>query len=224
MAVNICFINTITGVEKMFNSLCGELIGQEFNTSHISDETIIKSILKAGGLTKYAARRICAHTAAAEESSADIIQFTCSSVTPVIDSAANLVDIPVLSVDGPMALEAVSGHEIIGVTATNPGTLTPSTVLLKKTAEKLGKQIQIIPLLCEGAYDALFSGDTATHDRIVLENLNKLFESCSCVVLAQASMSRVAEQIPAESRKVPVLSSPRSAITELAKQVSLLEK
>ena len=222
MAVSICFINTVTGVEKMFNSLCGELIKQDFTTSHISDETIIKSILKAGGLTKYAARRICTHTAAAEESGADIIQFTCSSVTPVIASAVNLVDIPVLSVDGPMALEAVSRNEIIGVTATNPGTLTPSTELLRKTADKLGKKIKITPLLCEGAYDALFRGDTETHDRIVLENLYKLFESCDCVVLAQASMSRVAEKIPESSRKIPVLSSPRSAVTELARQVSLL--
>ncbi len=222
MKVNICFINTITGVEKMFNSLCSELIDQDFTTSHISDETIIKSILKNGGLTKYAARRVCTHAAAAEESGADIIQFTCSSVTPVIDSALNLVDIPILSVDSPMALEAVSNYFSIGVTATNPGTLTPSTELLIKTAENLGKKVNITPLLCEGAYDALFRGDTETHDRIVLKNLQKLSDSCDVIVLAQASMSRVAEKIPENDRIIPVLSSPRSAIKELANQVRKL--
>ncbi len=219
MAVNICFINTITGVEKMFNSLCSELISQDFTTSHISDETIIKSILKHGGLTKYAARRICTHAAAAEESGADIIQFTCSSVTPVIESASSLIDRPILSVDGPMALEAVSGYGRIGVTATNPGTLRPSTDLLINTAEKLGKKVNITPQLCEGAYAALFSGDAETHDRIVLENLKKLSESCDVIVLAQASMSRVADLIPEEERKIPVLSSPRPAITELANRI-----
>ena len=222
MAVNICFINTITGVEKMFNSLCIELINKEFTTSHISDETIIKSILKHGGLTKYAARRICAHAAAAEESGADIIQFTCSSVTPVIESASSLIDIPVLSVDAPMALAAVSGYAKIGVTATNPGTLTPSTDLLVKTAEKLGRKVDITAQLCEGAYDALFKGDTETHDRIVLENLKKLSDNCDVIVLAQASMSRVAELIPEEDRRIPVFSSPRPAITELANRIEKL--
>ncbi len=220
MAINICFINTITGVEKMFNSLCSEFIKEEYTTTHISDETIIKSILKNGGLTKYAARRICIHAAAAEESGADIIQFTCSSVTPVIESAASLVDIPIMPVDRPMALEAVLNYREIGVTATNPGTLVPSTGLLEKTAGEMGRKVNITPLLCRGAYDALFRGDTETHDRIVLENLYRLSDTCECIVLAQASMSRVVDKIPSDKRKIPVLSSPVPAIRELAKKIS----
>ena len=69
----------------------------------------------------------------------------------------------------------------------------------------------------------LFSGgDTETHDRIVLKNLQKLSDSCDVIVLAQASMSRVAEKIPENNRIIPVLSSPRFAIKELADQVRKL--
>ncbi len=224
MAVNIFFINTITGVENMFNSLCDRIIDSEATKTHISDQSIIRSILAGGGLTKYAARRICQNIIAAEESGADIIQVTCSSVTPVIKTAATLVDIPVLSVDGPMAEEAVRNYTSIGVIATNPGTLKPSSDLLIKTAEKAGKNIKLTPVLCEGAYDALFKGDTETHDRIVIENLQKLMKKCDAVVLAQASMSRVADSLPEKENSCPLLTSPGYAIKELARQIKGLEK
>jgi hypothetical protein len=40
------------------------------------------------------------------------------------------------------------------------------------------------------------------------------------VVLAQASMARVADALPAEDRRVPVLSSPRSGVEALARALA----
>jgi len=62
----------------------------------------------------------------------------------------------------------------------------------------------------------LFSrGDTATHDRIVLETLKGLMERNEVILLAQASMQRVAEAIAPEEQKVPILASPRLAVEHL---------
>ena len=67
-------------------------------------------------------------------------------------------------------------------------------------------------MLCEGAYDALFAGDLETHDRIVRDTLKELMARNDVVLLAQASMARVAETIPGEEQAAPILSSPRLAV------------
>jgi hypothetical protein len=84
----------------------------------------------------------------------------------------------------------------------------------------LGRDAVVDAVLCEGAYDALFAGDVEAHDRIVRETLEDLMARTEVVVLAQASMARVATSIPDEERAAPVLSSPRLAV-ERARDVLL---
>ena len=67
-----------------------------------------------------------------------------------------------------------------------------------------------------GAFEAVSSGDAATHDRIVSENLVSLMDEVDVIVLAQASMARVVESMPADNRQVPILSSPRLAVEQAA--------
>jgi len=54
----------------------------------------------------------------------------------------------------------------------------------------------------------------AEHDRLVTQGLAALIEKVDVVVLAQASMARVIQQIPPEQLKVPVLSSPRLGLQQ----------
>ena len=44
--------------------------------------------------------------------------------------------------------------------------------------------------LCDGAFDAVLAGDTATHDRILSEALRNDMTDVDVVILAQASMAR----------------------------------
>ena len=76
----------------------------------------------------------------------------------------------------------------------------------------MGVAVQVESMLCEGAYDALFSGDPQRHDQIVSEVLRGLMTRNDVIILAQASMARVANAIPAEEQRVPILSSPRLAM------------
>ena len=55
-------------------------------------------------------------------------------------------------------------------------------------------------------------GIPQTHDRIVRQYLQELMAKTDVVILAQASMARVANTIPAEEQAVPILSSPRLAM------------
>lgn len=215
MSVKVCFIHTISGLTGMFNELCAELLPGA-DLCHVSDESIIQRILAAGGLTPAVYRRTCEHIVAAEAAGAQVIQLTCSSISPCADVAQHLVGVPVLKIDEPMVRAAVRGHRSVGVIATNPGTLKPSTQLVEAIAREMGKQVEVKSVLCEGAYPALLSGNRDEHDRIVRRYLLDLMHDVEVVCLAQVSMARIAGQLKDEEKKVPILSSPRSAAERLA--------
>jgi Asp/Glu/hydantoin racemase len=199
----------------MFGELCRELVPGA-SLCHISDESLIQRILEAGGLTPAIWRRTLDHVVAAEEAGADVVQLTCSSVSPCADLASNLVSVPVLKIDEPMVRKAVEGHDSVGVIATNPGTLKPSTELVKTLAGETGNEVEVVSVLCEGAYPAWLSGDRDKHDRIVRQHLLNLIDRVQVVCLAQASMSRIVQTLDEDETRVPILSSPRLAMQRLA--------
>jgi hypothetical protein len=88
--------------------------------------------------------------------------------------------------------------------------------LVRRRAAKVNKQIDLTAKLCEGAFDALMSGDAATHDKMVAAALRELSSKVDVIVLAQASMARVVETLDPAERKVPILASPGIAIQHLA--------
>jgi Asp/Glu/hydantoin racemase len=116
-----------------------------------------------------------------------------------------------------MADKAVATGNKIGVVATLPTTLNPTTDLVKRRATVAGKEVQVISKLCEGAFDALMSGDAAKHDAMVATALKELSSQVDVIVLAQASMARVVDTLDPADKKVPILSSPSIAIEHLAK-------
>jgi Asp/Glu/hydantoin racemase len=137
---------------------------------------------------------------------------TCSSIGAGVRVAQEVFDFPVLRVDDAMAEEAVRLGSTIGVLATLRTTLEPTVNLLRETAAAQARDIKIVRRLCDGAFDAVISGDNETHDDIVLAELARLTEQVEVVVLAQASMARVVACIPPEARKIPILSSPEFAV------------
>jgi len=214
MEQKVTFVHTVNGLVDTFGSLCRELI-PDAKLSHVSDDSLIQAVLAAGGLTPAVHRRVCDHVVAAEQAGADVVQVTCSSVSPCVDVARHLVSVPVLKVDEPMVEMAVDRFQTIGVIATAPTTLRPTTELVHEKARSRERPLEIKSVLCEGAYDAFFAGDMATHDRIVCDRLSDLMKGVDVVLLAQVSMARVADTLD-EKVRVPILSSPRPAVERLA--------
>jgi Asp/Glu/hydantoin racemase len=115
-----------------------------------------------------------------------------------------------------MADRAVSIGRKVGVVATLPTTLEPTADLIRRRAAAAGKSIDLTARLCEGAFDALMSGDTAAHDAMVADALRDLVERVDVIALAQASMARVVETLSEADRRVPILASPPIAVEYLA--------
>jgi Asp/Glu/hydantoin racemase len=156
------------------------------------------------------------YAASAEEAGADYILYTCSSIGPAVETAAALTGVPVLRVDQPMADKAVQSGKRIGVIATLSTTLEPTSDLVRRRAIAANKEIELVSVLCEGAFDALMSGDAATHDKKVGEALKKFSKEVDVIVLAQASMGRVVDTLDEADKQIPILASPAIAIQYLA--------
>ncbi|MGC9468493.1 MAG: aspartate/glutamate racemase family protein [Anaerolineae bacterium] len=182
------------------------------------DDSILPQLAENGGDVSAVEERLVAYARFAEEVGADIILEACSSVGEVVDRMRAAVDIPVVRIDTAMAREAVRRGELIGVAATLSTTLRPTTRLIRETAELMGKDVEVQPLLVEGAFERLVEGDRDAHDRLVADALRSLARSTDIVVLAQASMAGVVSRLPAELQK-RFLTSPRSGM-ELVRDIS----
>jgi Asp/Glu/hydantoin racemase len=118
----------------------------------------------------------------------------------------------VIRIDEAMAEEAVRIGRRVGVAATLRTTLEPTIELLKAKASENGRTIEIVESLSEGAFEAVLSGDVITHDRILAEKLVRDLHDVDVIVLAQASMARVVNELPPGTLRAPVLSSPELAV------------
>jgi len=214
MTRKVGMVHSVASLVPVFNELAAELLpGTE--VVHLVDEGLLKDLIATGQITPAMGRRLGLLASFAEESGAEVVMLTCSSLAPLVESAKEMVKVPLLKVDEAMADEAVELGARIGVIATLYTTLAPTSGLVRERAGLKGKEVHIETLLCRGAFDALGSRDVATHDRIVQEGLKELMQRVEVVVLAQASMARVAGQLPEAERKVPILSSPRLGVQRL---------
>lgn len=217
MAKKLVLIHTVDSLVGKFTDLCSATM-PNVEVSHIVDESLLKNTIAARELTPETAQRLANYIVEAESNGADTIMVTCSSVGPAVDAARPLVHVPVLRVDQPMADLAVSLANRIGVIATLSTTLAPTAELVYARAKAQGREVEVIPHLCEGAFEALLSQDLATHDTIVTNGLLALIDKVDVIILAQASMARVADMLPPLAKKIPILSSPQSGV-DAAKQV-----
>ncbi|MFM2082268.1 MAG: hypothetical protein RL380_959, partial [Verrucomicrobiota bacterium] len=198
-----------------FAQLCKDKL-PNVEVFNIADDSLVKGIREAGSLTAQISRRVAGYLESAELAGADYIMVTCSSIGAAVEAGAKLAGVPVLRVDQPMADLAVATGKRIGVIATLSTTLEPTVDLISRRAAMVGKQIELTSKLCEGAFEALMSGDAATHDTKVAAALKELSQSVDVIVLAQASMARVVDTLAASEKRVPILASPGIAVDYLA--------
>lgn len=215
----LALIHTSATLVPVFAELCAKYL-PGVKTFNIVDDSLIKNTIACGALTPDTSRRVVNYADSAQDAGADMILYTCSSIGSAVETAASLSRIPVLRVDQPMADLAVATGTRIGIVATLSTTLDPTTDLVRRRALAAGRDVELKPRLCEGAFEALMSGDAATHDALVAAALRDLMQETDVIVLAQASMARVVDKLPESDRKVPILASPPIAMQHLATLLS----
>ena len=217
-APKIGFVHTGVPIGMLLKKMMSQSM-PDIPSFHIVDDSLIQDLLQTGEFTPSILKRLCAQISMAKEAGADIIMVTCSSIAPGVDFARKLVDVPVMKIDEPMAEEAVAAADTVGVLATAKTTLVPSVQLIKQVADKKGKPVKIKSKLISEAFDFFLQGDMENHDRLVKEAGVELAQQTDVLVLAQASMSHLADEIEKASG-TPTLTSPQIAVNALKKMVS----
>jgi Asp/Glu/hydantoin racemase len=198
-----------TNVEPVFKDLFKELI-PDVEVIDFVDSHVLADVRKVGSVQESHISRMVHMAQAAEAAGADIIFSACSSLGPSMDVARKVVNVPIIKIDDPMTQRAVELGSTIGVMATVPTTLPPTVDLIQQWAAVAGKPVVVKQHLCEGAFDVLMGGDRERHDQMVLDGALQLAPQVDLIVLAQASMSRLAPMLSEKTGNV-VLSSPRLA-------------
>lgn len=214
MVERVGFIHTVGFLVDEFRvRMRGEL--PDVDCFHILDESLLQDLLR--GKPKAAIyRRVVQQVLAAADAGADLIVMTCSSTSPAVDIARQVLDRPVLKIDDPMAEAAVAAGRRIGLVCTASSTVGPSTALLRSHAAAKGRDIVVVPMLQADAYTALMRGERAEHDRLIREAVTQAAATVDTVVLAQASLAHLRDELAAVL-PVPVLASPAllmQALTE----------
>lgn len=218
MVRQIGLLHTVGFLADMFRDLFRETI-PDVKSFHIVDEGILKQLMENDGLTPAIVRRVAMQANLAAESGADLILFTCSSTSPAVDIVRNLIDIPIMKIDDPLADKAIELGEKIGVITTAKTTLKPSIDLINSRAAEKGRPVEIVSTLETEAFQARLNGDIGVHDRIVKGAIDKLSEQCDVIVLAQASMAHIVEQTRG-SYDIPILASPALCMSALKEMVT----
>src|SRR3954468_1878155 len=159
MKKKVAFLHTSHVLIPLFADLAKDLL-PEFEIFHMTDESLIRNTIASERLTPVTTRRLAAMIGSANEGGANAVMVTCPPSGPATQMARSLYYFPIFRIDEAMAEAAVSTGQRIGVAATLRTTLEPTLALLEQTASNAGKDVELIPALFEGAFEAVIAGDT----------------------------------------------------------------
>ena len=218
----IACIHTVYSVIDSFTKQLREGIPGEFLIHTLYDDFLATDPApgQAGKFTPMNHQRLRLDMQAQALTGADIIVVSCSTLSPSVRLLRGEFNVPVVAIDDAMVQEAVARGTKIGMMATATSTVEPSASAIRAEAERVGKEIDLKIIYREEAILALKAGDSATHDRLVLEMADQLAD-CDVIVLAQASTAYMEDAVAQRTGR-PTLSSPSRCIAQLRKMMEEL--
>lgn len=185
-------INTVNNFMDIIFNPFGKPFAEanpDIEVYNMLDDSLLVDTRKYNGMTSVIASRMLNCAKAAESSGADGVLVTCTSVNRATKMIRPLMSIPMINIEEPVAeMAAMSGKRIgvLGTIPTSPGAISWE---IEEKAAELGKEIEIVPVVVDGAFDVLCAGDRDKHDEMVCEALYKLSKEVDCIAFAQISMS-----------------------------------
>jgi Asp/Glu/hydantoin racemase len=211
----LAVLHTVAMLADRFKGMLRERV-PDLDTFHMLDESLLQDLMRHGP-SPIVTRRVVAFASLAADAGADLILFTCSSTSPGVDVARQVVATPILKIDDPMAEKAVRTGRRIGLLCTAASTVEPSTNLVRSHAARLQREVAVESRLVDGAFQALQGGDRDRHDALIGDAAADLAPRSDVLILAQASMAHLAEPL-AERLPLPVLASPKLAVEAIAER------
>lgn len=185
---------------------------------NIADDSILPVVISNGNKpTSGIVRKLISFALNAQMQGAVAAVCMCTTLGEAVEAAAKAVDIPFVTIDGPMLEAAAKAGKRTAILVTAPTTITATTAAAYAAAKRAGcdgTQPEVI--LVEGTFDALNKEkDIEKHDRLISQAARNAAKDYDSVVLAQVTMAHIAAQLT--DLPVPVFTSVESGIEQLAK-------
>lgn len=184
------------------------------------DDTILPEINECGEITPSVRYRFHSMVVNAAITKPDVILCACSSVGGLLEESRSFITVPALRIDEPMIRKAVSEGGKLGVMATLQSTLSPTVDCIKRSAEKIFKEVVVEERLLKEAGALLSAGKTDEYLSLVAAQISGLLQHNELVILAQASMAGALSLLDDELC-ARVLTSPQSGIAAIRELLSL---
>lgn len=207
MKVGLIYTSTTPELIELVESEIKKELGENVEMVSWTDPSILQEARDNGYVTKTAAARLIAMYMEAVNAGCDAMINLCSSVGEVADSAqdaAKYIGIPIVRVDEEMCRDAARRGKKIAVMATLPTTLEPTKNTIKRVAREIGKNVELIDVLVDGAFGLSQEQFKAR----MLEEAEKVADKADVILFAQGSMA-YCENVIAQAYEKVVLSSPR---------------
>lgn len=215
VAVIHTFLYSVEDLKKLFKDKLPEV-----EMINIIDDSLLQESLINKGMTRAVVRRITQYALIAESMGVDAILNQCSSVGEAVDIVRNIINIPYVKIDEPMARQAVKLGSKIAVIATAISTIEPSTRLVENVAKQMNINVVVKKYFAAGAYEALLQENNRDkHNRIVIDTIEKASKENDVIVLAQGSMYHLLPLL--KQIQIPILTSLESGVEQLRSVLNL---
>ncbi|ADY14476.1 aspartate/glutamate racemase family protein [Sphaerochaeta globosa] len=209
----IALIHTVPTVYLSFANGLKELL-PDTKITNMLDDFLASDAEVRGYFSKENQRRLYSFLDAAEKTHPDVIAVTCSTLSPYVVAARALYDIPLVTIDELMICESVRIGTSMLIVSTAESTVIPTKNKLLDEAVRQKKHILIDNIVCNEAYVAIKNRDTERHDKHVLKAIHEIQKNYDVIILAQASMAHLEQQVRAITSSI-VVSSPRFCIQNI---------
>ena len=170
-------------------------------------------------LTPNLRRRITNIIGYCQDNKADAIGLACSVYAPVVESAKDLVHVPLISSYGPVMADAVTAGPRIGLIASVASTMRDSKYYLHLAADEADVEIEPQLCLAEDLITVMRAEGQSGLERRLEEEVLKIASKVDVVLLTQFSFAAALAHLEKVS-PIPVLSAPHSSARTLKKLLS----
>ena len=185
-------------------------------TISILEESLSTDRQKSDDLTRELWDRIIGLTKYAEAAEADGVLFTCSAFGQAIEDAASQSSVPVMKPNEAMFDAAFAHGDRVAMIYTFKPAAGGMEDEFREAAKARGSQAHLTSYFADGALDAKRAGDEGAHDRLIADVAADI--DADVILLAQFSMASAAPEVRKRT-KVPVLTSPEAAMTEMRRRI-----
>ena len=188
----------------------------EIELMTVMDDSIVPEVIANGNsYTPGIVRKLIQFATEAQIRDAAVAVCMCTTIAGAVAQAAKAVDIPFVTIDGPMLREAVQSGKRIALLITAKTTFQASSEAMRAEIEKQGKtDVTFDTILCEGAFQALnIEKNKEKHDQIIAETARKAMQTHDVIVLAQVSMGDAVKYL--DELEFPVLTSLESGLSQI---------